>query len=662
MMAALVQQERKPGPDRDGAVPARDRPATAAQSPPHPRIAELQRAIGNRAVGRLLQRKLIVNAPGDAYEQEADRVAEAVMQDGSPPGLRPAREAPPAPPRLQRACSCGGTCADCRAEKAALLRKEAGGAAIAGTHADAPPIVHEVLSSPGQPLDQTTRAFFEPRFGRGFEDVRIHADARADESARSIAARAYTSGPHVVFASGQYAPQSRYGMSLIAHELAHVVQQSPAATAAAAPAVPNVMRDSWTSSIGEKYEQLKEAAYSKLIDGMRKSRIDTVKILRARVPSLPAGMQSAANSIVDVVDFVLDLFIGLDLALVGLVVGFAEGIVGLLVGISKLVYGVIKLLVDLVAGIFDNFDHFKEDIDAIATGIKRIPEGLKIIISSWWERYKSASPERQALMGGELVGQVEAFIATFAFAGAKAGQLPKLTLATQFEVRMVATTTGELAPTLVVTGTKTFGVAEPVAAAAITSPSLMSAAAAGGGGGGKETPKLTSTAARVRKIPYGEGPLSQLAQRLRLRFGLRRGGNVAVFEFESIPEGFEGLLKREAGGVRSGEPLQTGNHLLDENRLAIENVEGSQHSERFIDTLIKRARGNGMDLVVRRIYSEYSPCAGSGGCFRLVTERYPSAAIEYSFEYDFPARETAARDAAINELFSGRSSGGGGAP
>ena len=70
-----------------------------------------------------------------------------------------------------------------------------------------------------------------------------------------------------------------------------------------------------------------------------------------------------------------------------------------------------------------------------------------------------------------------------------------------------------------------------------------------------------ATPGGVRKIGYGEGPLSKLAQRLRLRYGLRRGGNVAVFEFKSIPEGFKRLLKREARGVRPGKPLQTGNHL-----------------------------------------------------------------------------------------------------
>jgi hypothetical protein len=88
-----------------------------------------------------------------------------------------------------------------------------------------PPVVREVLRSPGQALDPGTRAFMEPRFGYDFSRVRVHADARAAESARAVDALAYTVGPHVVFGRRQYAPQTGEGQRLLAHELAHVVQQ-----------------------------------------------------------------------------------------------------------------------------------------------------------------------------------------------------------------------------------------------------------------------------------------------------------------------------------------------------------------------------------------------------------------------------------------------------
>jgi hypothetical protein len=85
--------------------------------------------------------------------------------------------------------------------------------------------VHDVLGSPGQPLPPATRAFFEPRFGHDFGGVRVHTDGQAAESARGMNAAAYTLGRDVVFGADQYAPETGQGRKLIAHELAHVVQQ-----------------------------------------------------------------------------------------------------------------------------------------------------------------------------------------------------------------------------------------------------------------------------------------------------------------------------------------------------------------------------------------------------------------------------------------------------
>jgi hypothetical protein len=91
---------------------------------------------------------------------------------------------------------------------------------------EAPPSVHETLRSDGQPLDTESRAFLEPRFAADFSQVRIHADDRAADSARAVDANAYTVGQHLVFGPGQHAPHTNAGRRLVAHELAHVVQQS----------------------------------------------------------------------------------------------------------------------------------------------------------------------------------------------------------------------------------------------------------------------------------------------------------------------------------------------------------------------------------------------------------------------------------------------------
>ena len=90
----------------------------------------------------------------------------------------------------------------------------------------APPIVHEVLASTGQPLDSATRGFMGLRFGHDFSRVRVHTDAKAAESARAVNAVAYTVGHHMAFGAGQYVPETSEGRRLVAHELTHVVQQT----------------------------------------------------------------------------------------------------------------------------------------------------------------------------------------------------------------------------------------------------------------------------------------------------------------------------------------------------------------------------------------------------------------------------------------------------
>src|SRR5687768_5226344 len=104
-----------------------------------------------------------------------------------------------------------------------LSRRAIGGAS---THDRIPPLVHQVLRSPGEPLEPAAKYFFETRFGHDFSRVRVHSGAVAEESARQINASAYTVGHNIVFGAGQFAPGTEAGRRLLAHELAHVVQQS----------------------------------------------------------------------------------------------------------------------------------------------------------------------------------------------------------------------------------------------------------------------------------------------------------------------------------------------------------------------------------------------------------------------------------------------------
>ncbi len=130
---------------------------------------------------------------------------------------------------LQRKCACGnhtlagGDCSECTNQKIELQR-QANGVAPGGI----PPLVHEVLAASGQSLDSGTRAFMESRFRHDFSGVRVHTDERAARSARAVGAQAYAVGRNIVFGRGSYAPTTRSGRELLAHELTHVVQQASA--------------------------------------------------------------------------------------------------------------------------------------------------------------------------------------------------------------------------------------------------------------------------------------------------------------------------------------------------------------------------------------------------------------------------------------------------
>jgi len=144
-----------------------------------------------------------IGAANDPLEREADQIADRVMQMPLPAAL----------PTHQPTA----------AEAANPLQRKPESAA---SPTEAPPIVHNVLSSPGQPLDRPTRNFFEPRFGRDLSQVRIHNDSKASESAHAIDALAFASGNNIVFASGIYRPDRQDGRFILAHELVHTMQQA----------------------------------------------------------------------------------------------------------------------------------------------------------------------------------------------------------------------------------------------------------------------------------------------------------------------------------------------------------------------------------------------------------------------------------------------------
>src|SRR5918992_2074617 len=128
---------------------------------------------------------------------------------------------------LQRKCDCGqhttagSSCESCSKKQLqrSAVTHDSGGDSV-------PSIVHDVLRSPGQPLDPDTRAYMEPRFGHDFSGVRLHTDSTAARSARAVNALAYTVGQDIVLGDNHYPSHSSARLGVLAHELTHTIQQS----------------------------------------------------------------------------------------------------------------------------------------------------------------------------------------------------------------------------------------------------------------------------------------------------------------------------------------------------------------------------------------------------------------------------------------------------
>ena len=181
---------------------------------------DVRQAAGNFAIQRVLrkgaiQAKLEVGEPGDPYEREADRVADSVVSSTDAGTVQ----------RKCLACAEGATCPKCQQEERLRAKERPGQTPRVNKGAEAQ---LSGLRGGGSPLPASVRDFAEPRFGQDFGGVRVHTGGEAARAARSMGARAFTSGRDVVFAEGEYAPESTEGRRLLAHELAHVVQQGAA--------------------------------------------------------------------------------------------------------------------------------------------------------------------------------------------------------------------------------------------------------------------------------------------------------------------------------------------------------------------------------------------------------------------------------------------------
>ena len=150
----------------------------------------------------VLQKKLHIGAVNDPFELEADRIADKISETSNNGTLRAN-----APQHIQRVST----------SKTAQPGK-------------APPSTDKVLASSGKPLERNLKQEMEQHFSHDFSKVKIHSDSEAAQSANDFNAEAYTAGNSIAFGAGKFAPDTKTGRHLLAHELTHVVQQSASGT------------------------------------------------------------------------------------------------------------------------------------------------------------------------------------------------------------------------------------------------------------------------------------------------------------------------------------------------------------------------------------------------------------------------------------------------
>jgi hypothetical protein len=223
------------------------------------------------------------------------RIANRVQQTSSARG------------HIQRHCACGGTCEECRRaaadnppavdfgppESGRLVQTQPASSAGPGS----PTALNAELipaESVGKPMDETTRHFMEPRFGAEFGGVRVHTDNPAERSAEALEADAYTSGKHIYFAAGKYAPETSEGRHLLAHELTHTLQQENGRMSAATSREGGILVGSPTDPLEREAEHVAEVVEQGK-DGTPEISGDGASAIRRDVGSVAGAVWDATG-------------------------------------------------------------------------------------------------------------------------------------------------------------------------------------------------------------------------------------------------------------------------------------------------------------------------------------------------------------------------------
>ncbi|MFZ4506657.1 MAG: eCIS core domain-containing protein [Fimbriimonas sp.] len=532
------------------------------------------------------------------------------------------------------------------------VRLQAKRSASGGGEGLAPASVHQVLGKAGVPLDSSVRSVMEPRFGADFSAVRIHRDPEAASSAAEVGARAYTVGNHIVFGERQYAPESRGGQRLIAHELTHTLQQGQGQVRLQRDVDPAALDQCIAEQGGDPRYRDGGLASPEELERYRAEctrRLEGTGVSRA-IENLRIAWGYAQERLsAEVIHEIEGLFSARSLAMMA-------------------VFAAAYLAAQLtpVGWVADAFALFALTLTVVFVGALALEVARDLL--TFFGAINATTDEERRTAGYALaraiarvgVGFVVALITRGIGRGVAGGGAPpsgstamvEVVATNGITVRVPVTATAvEAVQASRLQGLASYAVMVPPPGgtgpqAPASSASSGRGSGSGGGsrepgpGGSGEGPgrpgaAAAAGAARVR-VPYGTGPLSQLAQQFRVALNLRRGGNIAVFEFERITPEFASIVRRLGGR----------NAQITGNRLTVQNVGGSAHSERLAHMLIQQAPAN--TLRVTKIYTEFNPCASS--CSPLLRQHYPDAEVSFSFLWDW-AREIPERNAAVDALF-----------
>jgi hypothetical protein len=345
--------------------------------------------------------ELKVSQPNDPSELEADNIADAVMRMPYMPGSEKDYE---------RQSGKTGSATGAKHNHPKNLTSS-GGVPISSDVG----IRINATKGSGNRLDSNARNFFEPRFGVDLGNVNIHTGREATSLSRQLSAKAFTIGNDVYFDNGIYQPDSQSGREILAHELSHVLQQRQNGQF-------EVQR--WAVPT---WDEVRNAGYAYMIDGLRSLQREGIERLREWSATLSPRQQTLANGIITAVEGISGILIQLIFAVVGLVVGFVAGIVQMIVGLFELAIGILRGILLFLYGFIDGGAAFDEWAHGIIEAISNIPDGLRMLVTTWLAEFEHASTDRQVVMIGELTGQILALIATFEVAAARAGSLPRIT-------------------------------------------------------------------------------------------------------------------------------------------------------------------------------------------------------------------------------------------